>query len=240
MKKMRPSQWSCPKCTVAHDAVRVWRKGRQEWRRLAENQCKNTYITQKRAEGVEDATIADDLNSNPRIFQCQSCNGACLQGSDYANCSSTLSNCINTLLCEKVRVPEMDLKVYDKNYIDTGNVDAFHIYPERCCYGTHAGLVDGKAVRKCGWDATFADMPNQKHMSMDEYTGKVTEFEIRVCPDEFSFNGRVVWSDFIPVVHGASNNNGGDETEHGANDGVRTQKEWLPVSGTVAKFFVHL
>ena len=239
MKKMRPSKCSCPKCTTAHDAVQVLKKRRPEWRRAAEDERKRQYIERKSAEGLDNATIAQNLHNDPSIYQCQACNGACLKGSEYYDGPSSVSNLINTILCDKVHVPEMDLKIFDKNFVDTGRTDQYRIHSEKCCYGTHVGLVGRETVRKCGWDAKFADMPEQTHSETDEYTGEVTEHKMHVCPDEFNFKGKVIWSDFITVTRGSANEEG-DDAEYGASEGVKTQREWLPVSGSVPEFFVHL
>ena len=144
------------------------------------------------------------MDDNPDQFECQSCNGKCHAKAIGRTFSEDLSTCMKALLCNEVRVPELDLPQLDDNFrYKCGEVDQFSIYPEECCYGAHVGLRRNndkvEEYQKCGWQATFADMPMQERKEIDPSTSEETIHHLRACPDEYNHTGKVTWMDFLKV-----------------------------------------
>lgn len=105
LKRKSPSQCSCPKCTRATEAVRVWHKYRKVWRKQLETKRKDAFVTQEILLGRDKDAIEEEIRGNPSRFKCKECgNGECWNvDSKYANSSTALSMCMNNILCKKVR-----------------------------------------------------------------------------------------------------------------------------------------
>ena len=58
----------------------------------------------------------------------------------YSKCSATMSVYMDTLLCQKFHIPEIGLKLNDKNCEDTGTIDNCVLYPEKFFKGPHLQL----------------------------------------------------------------------------------------------------
>ncbi len=237
MKKMKASVCSCLICERAREALRRHHKYRTGWRLKAHTLRKKELVELKLKEGMSESEIKKFIDDNPGFLQCQQCDGKCSDGSVYQTFSSSLSTCMNALLCDKVHVPELDMKKLDINFREEpGMVDKFEIYPAACCYGVHCGIDKlNKEYQKCGWDASFCDMPSHERKDKDNVTHC-----IRACPDEYQQTGKVTWMDFIKVARTEEKTVNEEEDEYGGRNGVKFQTEWLPVEGTVAEFFEHL
>ena len=244
MKRMKASVCSCSICERARESLRRYHKYRVGWRQQAMLSRKKAVIEQKSAEGMPEKNIKEYLDNHPELLQCQQCKGGCCEGSVYQSFSVSLSTCMNALLCEKVRIEELDMPKLDVNFREVpGEVDAFEIHQEDCCYGMHYGLdrsgPSATKFRQCGWNATFKDIALQERTEIDQVHGESIIHRVRVCPDEYAQKGKVTWMDFIKVAR--SEEKGSDEDEdYGAGDGVKFQTEWLPVEGSVPEFFEHL
>ena len=113
---------------------------------------------------------------------------------------------MSALLCDKVHVQQLDLPNLDVNLNEIPNsMDEFWIHREECCYGTHTGLRCGNRPRmseynKCGWDATFKDIPLHVRNDLSDINSKNIEHYTRACPDEYNRKGKVIWMDFIKVA----------------------------------------
>ena len=205
MKKMKASICSCSICERARDALRRFNKYQVGWHLQAANKRKLEIIRTKEAEGMAAADIHKYLEENPDQLLCQKCNGKCHPGSSYRSFSTSMSTCIDALLCEKVHVPELDLPILDINFRPkNGEIDEFYIHPEDCCYGDHRGFSADhngttKSQQKCGWDAVFRDMPLHKRKETNPNTSEEIIHCLRACPDEYERNGKVTWMDFIKV-----------------------------------------
>ena len=82
------------------------------------------------------------LKKNPQVLECNKFNGVCCTGTVYRKFSEILSTCMETLLCDQVLVPPLDLAVLDDNFKEIdGKVDKFMCYQEECCYGNHVSLA---------------------------------------------------------------------------------------------------
>jgi hypothetical protein len=247
MKRLKASVCSCDVCERAKDALSRYRKYQKEWRRQAVEKRKRDIIEAKRANNESDSDIAKYLAENEDIVLCKSCSGKCYAGSTYQSFSTSLSACMDALLCEKVHIPQLDLPVLNINLEEVpGETDRFKIHQERCCYGTHQGLTDETGARvaehrKCGWDAVFCDMPMHERVETDESTGEEIMHRVRACPDEYGRPGKTIWMDFQKVARTAPAETLDDEDdEYGESNGIKFQTEWLPVEGTVPEFFSHL
>ena len=141
---------------------------------------------------------------------CNRCNGSCLDGSVYRGFSKDPSTCLEALLCDKVHVPPLDLPKLDNNFrpaVDKHGVretDEFFCYREECSLGEHVQLTvnaDGSRTIQpiCGWDAVFSDMPLHERTESNPSTSEETTHYVRACPDEYNYQGRVTWMDFIKV-----------------------------------------
>ena len=131
MKKMKASICSCSICERARDALRRFNKYQVGWHLQAANKRKLEIIRAKEAEGMAAADIHKYLEENPDQLLCQKCNGKCHPGSSYRSFSTSMSTCIDALLCEKVHVPELDLPILDINFRPkNGEIDEFYIHPE--------------------------------------------------------------------------------------------------------------
>ena len=107
---------------------------------------------------------------------------------------------MDAILCSKVHVPYINLKIYDKNYYDTDRVDKLFIQTEKCCYRSHYGLDNITSYWMCGRDAIFSNIPNHECVKTYEYTSKEATHDICACPDEYDHDRKFVWMDFIKVV----------------------------------------
>ena len=101
---------------------------------------------------------------------------------------------------------ELDLLQVDDNFrYRDGEVDEFSIFSEECSYGAHCGLCRNnnklEEYQKCGWDATFKDMPMHERKEVDPSTGEETINRLRACPDEYERTGTVTWMDFLKVCN---------------------------------------
>ena len=90
-------------------------------------------IADKRGSGMDYEGIFDLIENNPALHQCQLFNGDCWYGSMYPKFSATMSACIDELLCPKVYITKISLKVYGNNYKDTGKIDECMLYLDKCC-----------------------------------------------------------------------------------------------------------
>ena len=112
---------------------------------------------------------------------------------------------MEALLCDQVPVPPLDLAALDVNFKEIdGKVDKFMCYREECCYGNHVRLArsaDGSTAMQhvCGWDAVFSSLPMHDRIEKDAGTLEETIYQVRACPDEYNFQGKVTWMDFIKV-----------------------------------------
>ena len=146
------------------------------------------------------------------------------------------------LLCPKVHTHELSLKVYDNNCEENGTINECMLYPEKFCKGTHLQLNNGQSERICGWDNVFKDMNDNQMVKTDEYTSEITKHAFCACTYESVNQVNIVWSNFTKVVWNKDNDedNEGGKGEYGVSSGVKTKMEWLPVYGSVKKFFLHL
>ena len=205
MKKIKASFCSCSICERARDVLRRYNKYRVAWHLQAAEKRKLEIIKAKRAEDIDDDAIKKYLDENSHLLQCQTCNGQCHEGTSYRTFSTSLSACMNALLCDKVHVPDLDLPSLDINFrVKPDQVDNFFIHPEECCNGVHCGLKrdnDGvaRSYPKCGWDAVFQEMPVHERKVVDPTTSEETDHRICACPDEYNREGKVTWMDFIKV-----------------------------------------
>ena len=207
MKKMRPSMCSCPICVQTKDALRRFHKFRVGWHLQATNVRKLAIAESKKREGMSDNDIAIFLKENPQLLECNACNGGCCANTVYRKFSENLSTCMEALLCDQVPVPPLDLAALDDNFMEIeGKVDKFMCYREECCYGNHIQLArnaEGSTTTQhmCGWDAVFSSLPMHERIEKDVETLEETLHQVRACPDEYNFRGRVTWMDFIKVSH---------------------------------------
>ena len=204
MKKIKTSVCSCSICEHFKDAIRRFHKFQIAWHLQAVAKRKQDVIKAKRQQNIPDDEIKQYLDEHAELFECQKCNGKCHPGSKYRTFCGSPKDCVEALLCPKVRVPEMDLPKLDNNLRrEAGKVDVFESYPEECCYGGHVGFtrVSGttKPVRKCGWDWMFRDLPLHERTETDSSTGETIVHHVRACPDEYERDGKVTWMDFIKV-----------------------------------------
>ena len=153
-----------------------------------------------------------------------------------------MSACMDALLCPKIRIPKLGLKVYDNKCDGTVIIDECVLYLDILCKGTHIHLNNGQNERICGWEVLFKDMNDNQLVETDNYTGDMTKYAFRTCPNESVLQRNIVWRDFINVLWNKEDaeNNKGDNGEYGVSNGVKTHMEWLLVSGFANKFFVHL
>ena len=192
--------------------------------------------------GMADEDIFALIYNNPALYQYQSCNSAYWDRSMYLESSATMSAFMDVLLCLKVHISELGLKVYVKNCEDTGPIDECVLYPEKSCKGTHLQLNNGQSERICGRDTIFKDMNENQLVEMEEYTGDMTKHAFRVCPNDSGHQGNIFWRGFIKVLRNNEDAeyNEGDNGEYEVISGVKNQMELLPVSESVKKFFVQL
>ena len=210
MKKIQANFCSCSICERARDALRRYDKLRAGWRSQAENKRKLEIVEARRAEGMSDDAIATLLRENPHLINCNRCNRMCHDETKYRAFSSDLSPCLEALLCDKVRVPNLDLPKLDDNFrqaVDEHGVrqiDRFSCYREECSYSAHVQLqlnAGGSRTTHplCGWDAVFSDMPLHERTEKDTTTSEETNHYVRACPDEYDYRGNVTWMDFQKV-----------------------------------------
>ena len=65
---------------------------------------------------MSDDAIATFMKENPHLLECNRCNGRCHKNTIYRKFSDDLSTCLEALLCDKVRVPNLDFPDLDDNF----------------------------------------------------------------------------------------------------------------------------
>jgi len=82
---------------------------------------------------MSDEEIAVYMTSMPEQFECQECSEQCHPGSTYQTFSTSPSICLNSLICDKVHVPPLDLPKLEFNFCElVGEKDEFWVHPEDC------------------------------------------------------------------------------------------------------------
>ena len=74
---------------------------------------------------------------------------------------------MDALLCLKFHIPDIGMKVYDKNFEEIGTIDNCVLYPEKFFKGPHLQLNNVQSEIICGWDAVFKDMNDNQMVKMD-------------------------------------------------------------------------
>lgn len=247
MKKMRASVCSCIICERLKDGLRRFNKYQVGWRHQAVQKRKQALIQSMLDQDMSESDIKKYLDENPNEIQCQLCNNDCHRGSKYQSFSISPSACADALLCDKVHIPQLDLPKLDINFRPIpGETDEFYTHPEECCYGSHCGFNGSASERsemyhKCGWDATFKNMPMHERIEINATTSEEIKHRIRACPDEYKRGGEVTWMDFQKVARSeAKAPVDDDDDDYADNDGVKFQVEWLPVIGSAPEFLEHL
>ena len=246
MKKMKASVCSCTICERYKDAIRRFSKYQVSWRHQAIEKLKRKIVDTMKERNIPSIEIKKYLDDHEEELQCQECNKKYHPNSTYQTFAISPSTCITALLCDKVHIPDLDIPKHDINFRKVlGEMDKFYIHPESCCYGVHCGFINSadsttSRYQKCGWDATFKDMPLYESTVTNKRTKETEVTRIRACPDEYCRDGEGIWMDFIKVACTVEKLSDDGDDDYGCDDVVKFQIEWLPVRGTVKEFFDHL
>lgn len=169
LQNMHVNVCSCPFCTRFEENLRLYHKARKEWHRQADAKRRGDIIEEQRSQGKGDADIKQYLVDHECDIYCSCSNFAC-RAQEYRSFSSSVTNCLDYLLCDEERVPEMDLCRLDRNYNPTPHFDEFKSHREQCSYSRCLGASG------CGWNKKLCALPEQMLVETDEDTGEESTF----------------------------------------------------------------